>query len=499
MHAFNTKRARRRIITAAENIGSASGGIGARVIQTRTWFVSAASFATLPLPGPMPRRNMPLQIAVIGTGIAGMSAAWLLSSVHRITVHERATRLGGHSNTVDAPGSPGPSAVDTGFIVYNEAAYPNLTALFRHLDVPTIPSDMSFSVSLRDGALEFAGTDLRGLFAQRRNLFRPRFWRMLRDLLRFYREAPRDLATMDDLELSLRAYLGARRYCSAFVDDHLLPMAAAIWSSPVGLVGEQPAANFIRFCDNHGLLRVRGRPIWRSVAGGSRQYVARLTAPYAQRVRLGCGARSIRRLPGGVLVADDLGRQSRFDHVVIAAHSDQALAMLSDPSGAEAELLGAIRYGVNTAVLHTDASLMPRRRAVWSSWNYLGSGAAKGLSVTYWMNRLQQLDTAQPLFVSLAPPRPPDPGSILRTETYAHPRLDAAAATAQRRLWSLQGVRRTWFCGAWFGAGFHEDALQAGLAAAEQLGGVKRPCQVPNESGRIHLADAAPLVLEPAE
>jgi uncharacterized protein len=496
MHAFITNRAQRRIITAAENIASASRAIGAPVIQTRTWFVSAASFATLPLPEPMPRRNIPLEIAVIGTGIAGMSAAWLLSSVHHITVYERATRLGGHSNTVDVPASTGPIAVDTGFIVYNEATYPNLTALFRHLDVPTTPSDMSFSVSLGDGALEYAGTDLRGLFAQRRNLFRPRFWRMIRDLLRFYREAPREFGTMEATDVSLRAYLDARGYGSAFVDDHLLPMAAAIWSSPVGVVGDQPAANFIRFCDNHGLLRVHDRPIWRTVAGGSRQYITRLTAPYAQRVQLGCGARSVRRLPGGVLVADASGRQSRFDHVVIAAHSDQALAMLSDPSAAETELLGAIRYGVNTAVLHTDASLMPRRSAVWSSWNYLGSGAVERPAVTYWMNRLQQLDGIGPLFVSLNSPRPPHPASILHTETYAHPRLDAAAASAQRRLWSLQGMRRTWFCGAWFGTGFHEDALQAGLAVAEQLGGVKRPWQVRDESGRIHLGAAAPPELE---
>jgi uncharacterized protein len=445
----------------------------------------------------MPRHRDKLDIAVIGTGIAGMSAAWLLSGTHHVTVYEQADRLGGHSNTVDVPGPAGPVAVDTGFIVYNEQTYPNLTALFRYLDVPTNPSDMSFAVSLRGGALEYAGTDLRGLFAQRRNLFRPRFWRMLQDLLRFYREAPREMTTLHGSTLSLRGYLDARGYGKAFVEDHLLPMAAAIWSTPCGAVGDQPAENFIRFCDNHGLLQVLNRPVWRTVAGGSRAYVRKLTASYADRLRLGCGVHQVRRLPDSVVVSDTCGGQRSYDHLVIATHPDQALSMLADRSAAEAALLGAFRYGDNTAVLHTDTALMPRRRRVWSSWNYLGD-ATDGPAVTYWMNRLQLLPTPQPLFVSLNAPRPPDPARVLRTETYAHPLLDTAAATAQRSLWELQGVRRTWFCGAWFGAGFHEDGLQSGLSVAEQLGGVRRPWQVQNESGRIHLAPAAQWAMEHA-
>ena len=443
----------------------------------------------------MPYSHAPLDIAVIGTGIAGMSAAWLLSQTNRVTVYEQATRLGGHSNTTDVIGLDGPVAVDTGFIVYNEAAYPNLTALFQHLDVATQPSDMSFAVSLRDGALEYAGTDLRGLFAQPSNLVRPRFWRMLQDLLRFYREAPQELATIEDEALSLRAWLDAHGYGPAFVEDHLLPMAAAIWSAPARAVGDQPAANFIRFCRNHGLLQIKNRPIWRTVVGGSRTYVTRLTRPYVREARLGCGVVALKRFSDGVRVTDTFGGQVHFDHVVVATHPDQALTMLSDRSEAEATLLGAFRYSLNPAVLHTDASLMPRRRAAWSSWNYLGDTAAEGPSVTYWMNRLQGLRTAEPLFVSLNPSRPPDPARVLRTEQYAHPQLDAAAAAAQRRLWSLQGVRRTWFCGAWFGAGFHEDGLQSGLAVAEQLGGLSRPWRVADESGRIHVG-AVPVMAD---
>ena len=445
----------------------------------------------------MPHNRPLLNIAVIGTGIAGMSAAWLLSTAHRVTVYEQATRLGGHSNTTYVEGLDGATAVDTGFIVYNEAAYPNLTALFRHFNVATRPSDMSFAVSLRGGALEYAGTDLRGLFAQKRNLLRPRFWRMLQDLLRFYREAPPELATISDNALTLNQWLEARGYSAAFAEDHLLPMAAAIWSTPAHAVGDQLAANFFRFCHNHGLLQVKDRPIWRTVVGGSRNYVARLTASYAHETRLGCGVRTLQRFPDGVIVTDTSGGQARFDHVVVATHPDQALAMLLDRSDAEAGLLGTFRYSLNPAMLHTDVSLMPRRRAVWSSWNYLGSPAAQGPSVTYWMNQLQGLRTAAPLFVSLNPPHPPHPDRVLRTEQYAHPQLDAAAAAAQRRLWSLQGLRRTWFCGAWFGAGFHEDGLQSGLAVAEQLGAVRRPWNVANESGRIHL-DATPTLAEAA-
>jgi predicted NAD/FAD-binding protein len=423
-----------------------------------------------------------LRIAVVGSGIAALSSAWLLSKRHDVTIYERDDRLGGHSNTVDVRTSTGETAVDTGFIVFNDATYPNLIALFAHLGLETRATDMSFAVSLDQGRYEYAAP---ALFAQRRNIFRPRFWSMLKEILRFYRSAPSGMAALGDSDLTLGQYLKREGFSEAFRDDHLLPMAAAIWSSPAHTLMDYPAESFLRFCGNHGLLKLVGRPLWRTVVGGSRVYVEELARQIGEGVRLRRGVDQVRRIDGGVVVQDTTGAEERFDHVVIGAHADQALAMLAEPTARERELLGAFKYSRNLTILHTDAGLMPRRRRAWASWNYIG--ADDGLCVTYWMNRLQGLP-GQDLFVTLNPPRPPAAGTLLRSELYEHPIFDPAAIKAQKDLWSLQGQGGVWFCGAHFGAGFHEDGLQSGLAVAEQLGGVRRPWTVDNESGRVHLS-----------
>lgn len=418
-----------------------------------------------------------------------MAAAWLLSSGHEVTVYERADRIGGHSNTVDARTPGGPVPVDTGFIVYNEQTYPNLTALFDYLDVPSEATEMSLGVSLRDGELEYAGENLATVFAQKRNILSPRFWSMLRDLRRFYRDAPTDMRRLGS-QATLGDYLKLGGYGDAFRDDHLLPMAAAIWSAPAQAMLDYPAAAFIRFQDNHGLLKLKNRPVWRTVTGGSRAYVGPLTRPYAERIRLNETILSIRRRPDGIDVVSAGSGTQRYDQIVIATHADQALALLADATAAERALLTPFRYSRNLAVLHSDQRLMPKRRQVWSSWNYMGTrqaGDADALTVTYWMNRLQNLGTDTPLFVTLNPTQPPHAGTIFHSEIYEHPLLDTAAMAAQTKLWTLQGRNRTWFCGAYFGAGFHEDGLQSGLAVAEALGGVRRPWNVEHESGRIHL------------
>ncbi len=417
-----------------------------------------------------------MKVAIIGTGIAGLSAAWLLDQVAEITVFEQAPIPGGHARTVDVPGPGGARvAVDTGFIVYNEASYPNLIRLFDHLGVETQASDMSFAVSVDHGRLEYAAHEgsLRGLFVQWQNLFRPTHYGMLRDILRFFRSAPKVLDDPATADLSLGRWLVAQRFGRTFVEDHLLAMAAAIWSAPKREIRDFPVRSFVRFFANHGLLRLAGRPIWRTVTGGSRHYVRRIADALGDRLHTGRPATRVTRADDHVLVTGPDGQTERFDQVVIATHSDQALAVLDDPSDDERALLGAIRYQTNQALLHGDPRLMPTRRGAWASWNYLSeTGQTRGaaVSVTYWMNRLQSIDQRVPLFVSLNPLTAPNPDQVFLTYEVAHPILDITALGAQVRLKRLQGRRRTWFCGAWFGFGFHEDGLSSGLAVAEALG-----------------------------
>lgn len=435
-------------------------------------------------------RGKTLSIGIVGAGIAGMSAAWLLSKRHEVTVFEKDGRIGGHANTVDVNGI----GVDTGFIVYNVKNYPNLIALFNHLGVSTRPTEMSFGVSVGAGDFEYAGSNLLGLIAQKRNLIRPRFWAMARDILRFYREAPEAPGKPKSERLTLGQYLTTRRYSEAFVRDHLLPMGAAIWSTPVDVMLDYPLDAFIRFCDNHGLLRISNRPQWRTVVGGSREYVKRLTAPYSDAIHPNSEISKVWSDAAGAHVAVRGGTVHRFDQVVLASHADQTLKMLDRPEAGEQRLLGTFKYQRNKAILHTDSSLMPVNRKVWSSWNYLSETRddKNAVCVTYWMNKLQSLPGDRSFFVTLNPVHTPREHGIVRNFTYHHPIFDNDAVAAQRMLWNIQGRRGIWFCGSYFGHGFHEDALQSGLAVAEALGGVKRPWSVARESGRINLPEDWP-------
>ena len=430
------------------------------------------------------------RVAIIGSGVAGLGAAWLLGRGHEVTLFEQAAYFGGHSNTVEVPGREHNVPVDTGFIVYNERNYPNLTQLFSVLRVPTATSDMSFAVSLHDGALEYAGTNLAGLYAQPGNLLSVRFWKMLVDLRRFYRDAKALRRESARDGLSLGQLLARHRYSNAFIDDHLLPMAGAIWSATAAEMAEYPAVAFLDFCLNHGLVQLRDRPQWRTVLGGSREYVRRLVADMPGTARLASPVSAVERADIGVHVHLGGGCET-FDHVVIAAHADQALALLVAPSSRERAVLGAFRYSSNRAVLHEDASFMPKRRAAWASWNHLGE-VGRQPSVTYWMNNLQPLTTRRNLFVTLNPAHEPRAELVHREFEYQHPLFDAVALDAQRALPGLQGEGGVWYCGSYFGYGFHEDALESGLWVAEALGGVARPWQWSAEDGRTALAGVVP-------
>ncbi|MGZ8408308.1 MAG: NAD(P)/FAD-dependent oxidoreductase [Hyphomicrobium sp.] len=436
----------------------------------------------------MPSEQPSRRIAVVGAGVSGLSCAWLLSQAHEVTLYEADDRLGGHSNTVDVASPEGEIAVDTGFIVYNEPNYPNLAAMFDHLGVVSKAAHMSFAVSVDGGAFEYSSHGAAGLFAQKRNLTSPRFWAMLADLKRFHRQAPLDLPVLETSGISLGEYLNQGGYGRMFMDHHLLPQAAAIWSASSGQMADYPAAAFVKFYRNHRLLEIDMRPNWRTVDGGSRVYVSALKQAFGGRIRSGDPVLAVSRDTAGASVFTRSGAE-RFDAVVLAVHPDQALRMLEIPTGEERRLLGAIPYQRNRAVLHRDIRQMPRRRAAWAAWNHVsqkGDDRAAG-GVTYWMNQLQSLPGA-PLMVTLNPLHEPRAEQVLAEFDYEHPVFNAAGLAAQQRLWTLQGHGNVWFCGAWFGAGFHEDGLQAGLAVAEQLGGVRRPWSVADESGRIVLA-----------
>jgi predicted NAD/FAD-binding protein len=421
-----------------------------------------------------------MKLAIVGSGISGLAVAHRLRGRADITLFESGDYFGGHTHTVDltlaGPNGPISHGVDTGFLVFNERTYPELIRLFGELGVPTARSDMSFSVQVPGrgaaASLEWSGSSLNTVFAQRRNLMRPSFLGMLRDVLRFNRLAT-DLAVSggeSQLLQPLADFLLQHRFSTEFRDWYFLPMLGCIWSCPTDQMLQFPVATMIRFCHNHGLIQVTNRPQWWTVAGGARQYVEKITDPMTDK-RLRCAVQRIRRDSQGVLVSA-AGQTERFDKVVLASHSDQSLALLDDASDAERATLGAIRYQANRAVLHTDTSVLPRQRRAWAAWNYeraSADGDANQVCLHYLLNQLQPLPFAQPVLVSLNPLREIAPDQVHASFDYAHPVFDLAAIRAQQQVGALQGQRNTYFCGAWTGYGFHEDGLKSGLAVAAQL------------------------------
>ena len=423
-----------------------------------------------------------MKIAVIGAGIAGLSSAWQLSrDGHDVSLYEAGDYFGGHTNTVDIELEGRRFGVDTGFLVFNHRTYPNLVRLFDQLQVETSASDMSFAVKMPIPSgrgtrmLEWAGANLDTVFAQRRNLFDTRFLRMLKDILRFNSETTemaQVAGAMD--EIPLGDFLEQRNYSKEFRDWYLLPMAGCIWSCPTAQMLAFPLATFVRFCHNHGLIQVSDRPQWHTVTGGARHYVDKILAEIPHKY-LATPVHGVTRLTQGTLhqvsIDSALGNHV-YDHVVLAAHSDQTLALLRDASTTERRLLSAVAYQPNHAVLHTDASCLPERRKAWSAWNYESAGDASGeprVCVHYLLNKLQPLPVKTPVIVSLNPIHDIDPSKILGRFDYAHPVFDGAAIAAQRALVDIQGLQNTWFAGAWTGYGFHEDGLKSGLSVAAAI------------------------------
>jgi predicted NAD/FAD-binding protein len=410
-----------------------------------------------------------MRIAVVGSGISGLVAARVLSRRNDVHVFEADDRIGGHTHTVDVAIGDRIHAVDTGFIVYNEDTYPSFTRLLAQLGVSTQPSDMSFGLRCDRTGLEWGSLGLAGVFAQRRNLLRPSFHRMLRDVFRLGREGPA-LIDSGDEKVTLGDFLHGGGYSQTFVEHYVLPMGAAIWSASPTKFLDMPARSFVRFFANHGLLGNGARPQWRVLSGGSRQYLAPLTAPFRDRIRTRCPVDRIRRDHEGVRL-HAAGREERFDRVVLAVHSDQALRLLEDPSAAERAILGSIGYQRNDVVLHTDRAVMPRSKRAWASWNYrIPPRSQDAVFVSYHMNRLQGLDLEQDLFVTLNGGEAVDSRQVIDSFVYHHPVFDAAAIRAQHDRHLIEGVRKTHYCGAWWGYGFHEDGVRSALEVCRGFG-----------------------------
>lgn len=418
-----------------------------------------------------------MKVAVVGTGVSGNVAAYLLkASNHDVVVYEKENRVGGHAHTISITSGDRDVAVDTGFIVFNELNYPNFAALLRQLGVATVETDMGFSVSEQFGRFEWSARGntffktLNGLFAQRSNLLSPAFYRMLLDIRRFNREAAKDLEYGRLGDLTLGDYLSRRGFSQQFLQHYLLPMGAAIWSCTTKEIFDFPASSFIAFLKNHLLLQSQ-RQVWRTVVGGSRNYVDSITASFRGNIRLGTAVKALKRTFENVIVVDGEGRKEAFDQVVVATHPDQALAIFDDASDDERAILGAIRYRVNNVHVHCDSRLMPKRKSAWAPWNFirLDVNGTSHESVTYWMNALQNIDRSFPVFVTLNPPVEPAPEMTFARLVYEHPQFDRYAIAAQSRMDSIQGLARTWYCGAWMGYGFHEDGATAGMSVVHKL------------------------------
>jgi predicted NAD/FAD-binding protein len=410
------------------------------------------------------------RIAIVGTGISGLGAAYLLNPHHDITVYEKAARIGGHTRTVTVSYNGTKIPVDTGFIVFNRQNYPNLTGLFHYLDVPTHESDMTFAATIGEGWLEWGAKNVNAIFGQRRNLLRPGFFRLLRDVIRFNGHA---LNTVEKHpRISLGELIELLNLGDWFRRYYLLPMAGAIWSCPPQQMLDFPAMSFVRFFENHGLLSVSGQPQWYTVTGGSQEYVRRLTQSFTSRIRTGCGVAEVARNSDGIEIRDDQGGVERYDHAILGCHADESLSILKDARSEERALLGAFRYQPNRAILHKDSSVMPKRNACWASWVYKADVSTSELkiSVSYWMNKLQGIDARFPLFVTLNPTQKIAPEHVFDEHIFYHPVFDAAAMAAQHGLSEIQGHQNTWYCGAYLRHGFHEDGLLSAVEIAKQFG-----------------------------
>ena len=410
-----------------------------------------------------------MRIAIIGSGISGLICAHLLSRNHQIVLFEADAWLGGHAHTVTVDTDGERFDIDAGFIVYNERTYPKFTQILSDLDVATSATSMSFSVRCQQTGLEYNGTSINGLFAQRSNVFRGSFLKMLRDILRFNRQGAEDLATVPEHQ-TVGEYLAEQRYSSQFVQHYLLPMGAAIWSCPCDDFAKFPIRFILEFYVNHGLLSIRDRPIWRVIDGGSKQYVSKLVKPFADRIRLNCPVKAVKRTENGVQVCQAGGTEC-FDEVVFACHSDQALRILTDADQLETELLSSFPYSKNWAVLHTDETLLPRRRRAWASWNYhIAQSESSRPTLTYNMNLLQHIQASKTFLLTLNDDASIDPSKILRRFRYSHPIFTNRRSSIQKRHAEVIRHRRTSFCGAYWRNGFHEDGVVSALAVCQRFG-----------------------------